>query len=98
MKIIYSAEVKIQLQNIKEFIALNNKKRAISYLKKIKEKIEILAKYPYIGKVNPTMDNANIREFVILGYKVIYKINENSLTVLAIYKYIDFDEDSIKKL
>ena len=98
MKIIYSAEVKIQLQNIKEFIALDNKKRAISYLKKIKEKIEILGKYPYIGKVNATMDNANIREFVILGYKVIYKINENSLTVLAIYKYIDFDEDSIKKL
>ena len=96
MKIIYSAEVKNQLQNIKDFIALDNKKRAIDYLKKIKEKIEILGKYPYIGKVNSTMDSANIREFVILGYKVIYKINEKSITILAIYKYIDFDEDNIK--
>ena len=95
MKIIYSADVKIQLQNIKEFIALDNTRQAIVYLKKIKEKIEILGKYPYIGKVNATMDNANIREFVILGYKVIYKINEKSITILAIYKYIDFDEDSI---
>ena len=95
MKIIYSAEVKIQLQNIKEFIALDNKRQAIAYLKKIKEKIEILGKYPYIGKVNATMDNANIREFVILGYKVIYKINEKSITILAIYKYIDSDEESI---
>ncbi|HIP51966.1 MAG TPA: type II toxin-antitoxin system RelE/ParE family toxin [Campylobacterales bacterium] len=95
MQDVYSADVKIQLQNIKEFIALDNKRQAIEYLKKIKEKIEILGKYPYIGKVNATMDNANIREFVILGYKVIYKINEKSITILAIYKYIDFDEDSI---
>jgi len=95
MKIIYSKEVKEQLQNIKEFIALDNKRRAIDYLKKIKEKIEILGKYPYIGKVNATMDSANIREFVILGYKVIYKINEKSITILAIYKYIDFDEEGI---
>ncbi len=41
------------------------------------------------------MDNANIREFVILGYKVIYKINEKSITILAIYKYIDFDENEL---
>ena len=95
MKIIYSKEVKEQLQNIKEFIALDNKRRAIDYLKKIKEKIEILGKYPYIGKVNATMDSANIREFVILGYKVIYKINENSIIILAIYKYIDFDEEEL---
>jgi len=96
MKIIYAKEVKKQLQNIKEFIALDNKRRAIDYLKKIKEKIEILGKYPYIGKVNVTMDSANIREFVILGYKVIYKINENSITILAIYKYIDFDEEGLE--
>jgi len=96
MKIIYSSEVKKQLQNIKDFIALDNKKRAIAYLKKIKEKIEILGKYPYIGKVNLTMENPNIREFIILGYKVIYKINEKSITVLAIYKYIDFDEDNME--
>jgi plasmid stabilization system protein ParE len=95
MKIIYSADVKIQLQNIKEFIALDNKRRAIEYLKKIKEKIEILGKYPYIGKVNATMDSANIREFIILGYKVIYKINEKSIIILAIYKYIDFDEEDM---
>ena len=95
MRIIYSKSVKEQLENIKEYIAQDNKKVAIEYLKKIKLKIELLGKYPYLGKVNASMDNEKIREFVVLGYKVIYKINENSLTILAIYKYMNFDESSL---
>jgi len=98
MRIIYTASVKEQLQNIKEYIAQDNRKNAIAHLKNIKSKIELIAKYPYIGKVNATMDNYNIRDFVILGYKVIYKINEKSISILAIYKYIDFDESSLEEI
>ena len=38
------------------------------------------------------MNIETIRDYVVLGYKVIYKINKNSISVLAVYKYIDFDE------
>jgi hypothetical protein len=31
----------------------------------------------------------------VLGYKIIYKINIKTITVLAIYKYVDFDEKQI---
>ncbi len=95
MRIIYSKNVKKQLQNIKEYIAQDNKRIAIEHLKKIKIKIELIGKYPYIGKLNTSTDNPMIRDFVVLGYKIIYKINEKSLTVLAIYKYMDFDEASL---
>ena len=98
MKIIYSLEAKNQLQEIKEYISLDNKNKAINHLKQIKSKIEIIGKYPYIGKINATMDNEKIREFIILGYKVIYKINNKSITILAIYKYINFDESKIIKV
>jgi hypothetical protein len=36
------------------------------------------------------MNLKRIRDFVVFGYKVIYKINAESITVLAIYKNIDF--------
>jgi len=98
MKIIYSLEAKNQLQEIKEYISLDNKSKAINHLKQIKSKIEIIGKYPYIGKINTTMDNEKIREFIILGYKVIYKINNKSITILAIYKYINFDESKITRI
>ena len=95
MKIIYSKQVKEQLHTIKEYIAQDNKTVAIEYLSRIKYKIEMLQNYPYIGKVNATFNMNNIRDFVIFGYKVIYKINKESLTILAIYKYVNFDEKRI---
>jgi hypothetical protein len=36
-----------------------------------------------------------IRDYIIFGYKVIYKVNKRSITILAIYKYIDFDESEM---
>ena len=95
MKIVYSSLTKEQLYNIKEYISLDNKKNEIIFLSKIKNKIEILATYPYLGKINTTFNLDNIRDFVIFGYKIIYKINKESILILSIYKYIDFDENSL---
>ena len=71
MKIVYSESAESQLIQIKEFIALDNNKIANEYLVKIKEKIEILSQFPYVGKINTTLNISSIRDFVILGYKVI---------------------------
>lgn len=95
MKIIYSFLAKQQLYSIKEYIALDNKEISIEYLSKIKNKIEILGNFPYIGKINSTFNLEYIRDFVAFGYKIIYKINKKSILILAIYKYIDFDETTI---
>lgn len=95
MKIIYSKQAKEQLYSIKEYIAQDNKTIAIEYLSRIKYKIEMLRDYPYIGKVNATLNMNHIRDFVVFGYKVIYKINKENLIILAIYKYVDFDEKQI---
>jgi plasmid stabilization system protein ParE len=98
MKIIYTKSVKEQLYKIKEYITQDNREVALRHLSNIKSKIELIGKYPYIGKVNTTANNPNIRDFVVLGYKVIYKINEKTITILAIYKYIDFDETSLEEI
>ena len=95
MKIYYSNAVKKQLNSIKEYISKDNNRIASKYLLKIKEKIELIGTYPYIGKINSTMNLEYIRDFIVFGYKVIYKINKNSILILAIYKYIDFDENEL---
>lgn len=92
MKIVYSESVNNQLIQIKEFIALDNNKVANEYLVKIKEKIEILSQFPYVGKINTTLNISSIRDFVVLGYKVIYKINGDDIVILAIYKHMSLDE------
>ncbi len=68
MKITYSKQAKEQLFVIKDYIAQDNKRVAVEYLSKIKHKIEILGNYPYIGKINATMNLKSIRDFVVFGY------------------------------
>ena len=92
IKIRYTREAKEQLSEIKEHIAKSSQKSAISHLINIKNKIELIGKFPFIGRVNATMNVETIRDYIVLGYKVIYKLNKESITVLAVYKYIDFDE------
>jgi len=92
IKLRYTGEARQQLKDIKEHIAKSSQENASNHLVQIKNKIELIGKFPFIGKVNTTMNIETIRDYVVLGYKVIYKINKNSITVLAVYKYIDFDE------
>ena len=54
-----------------------------------------MMQYPYIGKVNVTFNDENIREIVLDGIKTIYKIHPKSVTVLMMYKYIDINESEI---
>ncbi len=98
LKIVYTKQAKQQLYDIRDYIAKDSKTTAVKYLSKIKYKIEMLGHYPYIGKVNTTMDLKYIRDFIIFGYKVIYKINTKTILILAIYKQIDFDENSIEAI
>lgn len=97
MKIYYSEQSKKQLYCIKEYIAKDNKDIAAKYLLKIKEKIELIGKYPYVGKMNSSMNLEYIRDFIVYGYKVIYKLNKKSILILAVYKYIDFDENELNE-
>ncbi|MDD2652164.1 MAG: type II toxin-antitoxin system RelE/ParE family toxin [Sulfurimonas sp.] len=98
MRIIYTELSIQQLQNIREYISLDSKKTAIAHLSNIKNKIEILSTYPYIGKINASVNSENIREYVVLGYKVIYQISNDKLYILAIYKNIDFNEEDLSFL
>ena len=89
---IKSSLPKRQLFEIKEHISKDSKNIAIKHLLNIESKIELIGKFPFIGKVNATMNVETIRDYVVFGYKVIYKINKKSIIILAVYKYIDFDE------
>ena len=55
-----------------------------------------MLQYPYIGKVNATFDDESIREIILDGMKIIYKIYPKSVAVVMIYKYIDLDESNIE--
>ena len=55
-----------------------------------------MLQHPYIGKINATFDDESIREIILDGMKIIYKIYPNSIGVVMIYKYINLDESNLE--
>lgn len=95
MRIDYSKEAKNELIAIKNFIAENSPFNAVEYTQELVKRINSMLEFPNIGKINRTFARVDIRELFIDGYKIIYKIEENRIVVLILYKYINFDEKKI---
>ena len=96
MKVNFSHDSKEFIFKLKSHISKDNPSRAKSYTINLVTRIKDMLQYPYIGKVNTTFDDESIREIVLDGIKVIYKIYPNSVGVVMMYRYIDFNEEDIK--
>ncbi len=95
MKVNFSKDSKDFILDLKRYIAKDNPRRAKQYAVKLISRITKMLQYPYVGKVNSTFNDESIRDIVIDGMKIIYKIYPKSVGVLMIYKYIDFDESGL---
>jgi len=73
-KIIYSVRAESQLQQIIVYIALDNKERAISYAKEIKDRITYLSNFPECGTIiNSAYPNKRKLVFddtYVIGYRI----------------------------
>lgn len=96
MQINFSNDSKEFIFKLKEHITLDNPQRAKLYTTKLVSRIKDMLQYPYIGKVNLTFDDESIREIVLDGIKIIYKIYPKSIGVVMIYRYIDVDESKLE--
>ncbi|MBL4730701.1 MAG: type II toxin-antitoxin system RelE/ParE family toxin [Sulfurimonas sp.] len=96
MRVNFSHDSKESIFTLKNHISKDNPSRAKQYTVKLVQRIRDMLGHPYIGKVNATFDDDTVREIVLDGMKIIYKIYPNSIAVLMIYRYIDFDESSME--
>jgi toxin ParE1/3/4 len=95
MRIDYTKEAKQELLSIRDFISESSPFNAIEYTQDLVKRINGMLEFPYIGKVNRTFSQQNIRDLFIDGYKIIYKIENERIVVLILYKYVQFDEKKI---
>jgi plasmid stabilization system protein ParE len=96
MRVNFSHDSKEFIFKLKSYISKDNPSRAKSYTIKLVARVKDMLQYPYIGKVNATFDDESIREIVLDGIKIIYKVNLNSVGVVMMYRYIDLNEADIK--
>ncbi|MDH5721590.1 MAG: type II toxin-antitoxin system RelE/ParE family toxin [Spirochaetia bacterium] len=73
------------LEEICSYIAKDSEKYAIIIARSIYEIVEDIAKFPERGRVVPEYNRKEIREIIYKSYRIIYRIRDNYIQVLAVY-------------
>ncbi|KGP76756.1 plasmid stabilization protein [Desulfosporosinus sp. Tol-M] len=84
MRIEWSESAVLDLEGIKEFIERDSEYYAIEFTGRIIEMVEKLSNFSNLGRKVPEVEDEKIREIVFYNYRLIYKLSDESILVLAI--------------
>jgi toxin ParE1/3/4 len=87
LKITWSPLAAEQVRDIASYIALDKPSVAEQWIDKMFDSVEQLIDFPKSGRVVPELQINSIRELVQDNYRVIYKIQDNSISVLTVKSY-----------
>ena len=82
--VIWSEPAKTDLRSIHDFIAHGSRHYAKKVTQDIREKTDLLGQLPNLGKTVPEVRDEKIRELSVYSYRIIYKITDQSVFVLAV--------------
>jgi plasmid stabilization system protein ParE len=87
MKISWSPLAAERLEDIYDYILVENKVAAQKVVERIFKKVESLAKNPERGRIVPETNRAAIREVFEGEYRIIYRIESKRVSVLTIRNF-----------
>jgi plasmid stabilization system protein ParE len=102
MKIYWTKESRLNIQEIEDFISLDNPNAAIKFTDKLISLVEALIDFPNKGRIVPELSIDQIREILHKNYRIVYLIKKNSIDILTVFeghKLLDKDNltDQIKR-
>jgi addiction module RelE/StbE family toxin len=86
MKINWTKEAMINLQQIEDFISADNPEAAIQLTEKLISLTKDLGRFPKKGRIVPELSIDRIREIIYKNYRIVYVIKKNSITILTVFE------------
>lgn len=83
-KLIWTEPALSDLEAIFEYIAKDSEYYASSFLEELIQKPEDLIDFPEMGRIVPEYDRSDIRELIFQNYRIIYSIDDVSITILTV--------------
>ncbi len=83
-RLVWSPEAVEDIESIAEYIARDSVFYARSVVDKILKVAKNIADFPYTGRMVPEYGDHNIRERLIYNYRLVYQVDGNKITVIAI--------------
>lgn len=84
MKIVWSPLAVERASEIAEYIAQDNPTAAQNWVYDVFEKVKLLSFLPEMGRVVPEIERNEIRELLFVNYRILYRIENNSISILTI--------------
>jgi plasmid stabilization system protein ParE len=76
-----------QLQNIIRFISQDKPIAALNFEKELNKKLKQILSNPKMHRKSHYFDDKNYRDLIYKGYTIIYKIENNTVKILDIFKW-----------
>jgi len=85
MKLFWTKEALLRLQEIEEYISRDNSKTAAEFVDKLIFVADTLVDNPKKGRVVPELSLVNIREILYKNYRIVYLVKKSSVDVLTVF-------------
>ena len=85
MKIFWTKEALLRLQEIEEYISRDNPIGAIEFVDKLITVAETIIDNPQKGRIVPELSFENIRELLYQNYRIVYLVKKNSADILTVF-------------
>ena len=86
MKLNWTRESLLKLQEIEEFISLDYSDRAVRFIDELISTAEKLPENPEIGRVVPELTIDRVREIIYKNYRIIYLVSEKTISILTVFE------------
>jgi addiction module RelE/StbE family toxin len=86
VKLNWTKPALLDLDEIAEYIALDNPNAASQYVQTVFEKVQRLEDYPNSGKHPAELPNSPYREIVVPPCRIFYRIEEDNIYILHIMR------------
>jgi plasmid stabilization system protein ParE len=86
MKLYWTKEASVRLQEIEEFISRDNPQVAIEFTDKLISISETILDNPEKGRIVPELSIEQIREILFKGYRIVYYRKETSIEILTVFE------------
>jgi len=86
MKLIWTREALLRLQEIEEYISRDNPIVAMEFVEKLISVAETIIDYPEKGRIVPELSLENIRELIHKNYRIVYLAKKNSVDILTVFE------------
>ena len=86
MKLRWTLRARRQLVDIGRFIAQDKPGAARRWVEMLRRRAADAAERPLAGRPVPELDREDLREVIVRGYRIIYRVNKDLVEVLAVFE------------